>query len=109
MKVINRILLCISILVYNPLAYADEDAEKLKVYVNNLITDGYNIVNDANLPADEKVKRSSTLIRTNLHLDWMAKYTLGRHEKSLSDAKIKEFTEVYSKFIVQAYADISKN
>lgn len=109
MKVINRILLCISILVCNPLAYADEDAEKLKVYVNNLITDGYNIVNDANLPADEKVKRSSTLIRTNLHLDWMAKYTLGRHKKSLSDAKIKVFTEVYSKFIVQAYADLSKN
>ncbi|MCE2731037.1 MAG: ABC transporter substrate-binding protein [Rickettsiaceae bacterium] len=109
MKVINRILLCISILVCNPLAYADEEAEKLKVYVNNLITDGYNIVNDANLPADEKVKRSSTLIRTNLHLDWMANYTLGRHKKSLSDAKIKEFTEVYSKFIVQAYADLSKN
>src|SRR5690606_34209722 len=105
----NRILLCIYVLVFNPLAYADEEAEKLKVYVNNLITDGYNIVNDASLPADEKVKRSSTLIRANLHLDWMAKYTLGRHKKSISAEKIKEFTEVYSRFIVQAYADLSKN
>jgi phospholipid transport system substrate-binding protein len=91
------------------MAYADEETEKLKVYVNNLITDGYNIVNDANLSAADKVNRSSTLIRANLHLDWMAKYTLGRHKKSLSAEKIKEFTEVYSKFIVQAYADLSKN
>lgn len=109
MKVINRILLCIYVLVFNPLAYADEEAEKLKVYINNLITDGYNIVNDASLPADKKVKRSSTLIHANLHLDWMVKYTLGRHKKSISAAKIKEFTEVYSRFIVQAYADLLKN
>ena len=109
MKVINRILLYICILSYNPMAYADEETEKLKVYVNNLITDGYNIVNDANLSAADKVNRSSTLIRANLHLDWMAKYTLGRHKKNLSAGKIKEFTEVYSKFIVQAYADLSKN
>lgn len=109
MKVINRILLYICILSYNPMAYADEETEKLKVYVNNLITDGYNIVNDANLSAADKVNRSSTLIRANLHLDWMAKYTLGRHKKSLSAEKIKEFTEVYSKFIVKAYADLSKN
>lgn len=109
MKIINRILLYICILAYNPMAYADEETEKLKVYFNNLITDGYNIVNDANLSAADKVNRSSTLIRANLHLDWMAKYTLGRHKKSLSAKKIKEFTEVYSKFIVQAYADLSKN
>lgn len=109
MKVINRILLYICILAYNPMAYADEETEKLKVYVNKLITDGYNIVNDANLSAADKVNRSSTLIRANLHLDWMAEYTLGRHKKNLSAGKIKEFTEVYSKFIVQAYADLSKN
>lgn len=109
MKVINRILLCISILVYNPLAYADKDTEMLKVYINQLISDGYNIANDTNLTNNEQVKCSSTLISANLHLDWMAKYTLGRHQKSLSDTQRKEFIEVYSKFIVQSYADLLKN
>ena len=39
----------------------------------------------------------------------MAEYSLGRHKKTLSTQKIREFTEVYSKLIVQAYAELSKN
>ena len=60
MKIINRILLYIYILAYNPMAYADEETEKLKFMLINLIFfwDGYNIVNDANLSAADKSKSS---------------------------------------------------
>ena len=107
MKVINTILLYMFVCILP--ASAQNETEELKIYVDNLITEGYNIVNDTNLSDDEKIKRSSALIRANLHLGWMAKHSLGRHKKSLSAQKIQEFTEVYSKFVVQAYADLSKN
>ncbi len=107
MKVINALLLYM--FIYIAPVSAQNDTEQLKIYVDNLITQGYNIVNDAALSGDEKIKRSSTLIRANLHLDWMAHYSLGRHKKTISTQKIQEFTEVYSKFIVQAYAELSKN
>ena len=105
MKVINALLLYM--FIYIAPVSAQNDTEQLKIYVDNLITQGYNIVNDAALSGDEKIKRSSTLIRANLHLDWMAHYSLGRHKKTISTQKIQEFTEVYSKFIVQAYAELS--
>jgi phospholipid transport system substrate-binding protein len=107
MKIINTILL--SILVYIAPVTAQDDLENLKLYVDNLITQGYDIVNDPALTEDQKITRSSALIRPNLHLDWMAEYSLGRHKKTLSTQKIREFTEVYSKLIVQAYAELSKN
>ena len=61
------------------------------------------------MAADEKVRRSSTLIRNNLHYDWMAKYSLGRHKRSLSKQKIQEFTKVYADFVIQAYAGLARN
>ncbi|MFK7967758.1 MAG: phospholipid-binding protein MlaC [Rickettsiaceae bacterium] len=107
MKIINIILL--SIFVYIAPVNAQDDVEKLKVYVDNLITQGYDIVNDPTLTEDQKITRSSALISANLYLDWMAQYSLGRNKRSLSTQKMQEFTEVYSKFVVRAYAELSKN
>lgn len=107
MKVISAIFLCMVVCIIS--ARAEDETEKLKIYVDNLITQGYNIVNDNSLSGEDKVERSSGLIRKNLHLDWMAKYSLGRHKRTISAEKTQEFIEVYSRFIVQAYAELSKN
>lgn len=88
---------------------ADQETEKLKAYVEHLTSQSYDTFNDKNLSEQDRVKQSSQLIQENLHLDWMAKYTLGRHRRVLSQDKINEFLAVYSQFVVKAYSDLSRH
>lgn len=120
MKFIKVIFLCLVFSYHGSLVYASsnansqgvagaDDMSRLKNYVEDLIKKAYNIVNDPKLSGDAKVKRSSDLLWANLHLVQMARYTLGRYQKGLLAAKVKEFTDVYSRFIVQAYASLVRD
>ena len=106
MKTIIAVLL--SLIFLTPSVRAD-DTQELKSYVENLINEGYKIVSDENLSQPQKYKKSSILIKSNLYLDWMAKYVLGRNRRVISDDKITEFIKIYSDFVVKVYADLSRN
>jgi phospholipid transport system substrate-binding protein len=106
MKTIIAVLL--SLIFLTPSVRAD-DTQELKSYVENLINEGYKIVSDENLSQPQKYKKSSILIKSNLYLDWMAKYVLGRNRRVISDDKITEFIKIYSDFVVKVYADLSGN
>lgn len=83
--------------------------EALEDYATKLIEDGYNILQKENLSPKERKVKISRLIKNSMNLEWMASYTLGRARKRLSEAKIKEFTQVYSDFVVQVYSDLSSH
>lgn len=107
MKFINIIIFSLFFCILP--AQADDDTMQLKNYIDGLISEGYSIVNDPNLASEAKFNKSRELIRANLHLDWMAKYSLGRNKKTISPAQLQEFVEVYSQFVVNAYADLSRH
>lgn len=107
MRAIATIFL--SLIFFASPVYASSDTEELKRYVEDLIDEGYKLVHDKTLTESQRHKKSSKLIRSHLHLDWMAKYTLGRNRRIISDDKIAEFTKIYSKFVVKVYADLSNN
>ncbi len=83
------------------------ETEALKKYTEDLIDDGYNIFNNKKFSEDDRHKKFSRLIRSHLYLDWMAKYSLGRHRRTIDKEKIAEFAKIYAKFVVKAYADLS--
>jgi len=109
MKILSVILLVISVVCQTAYGASEEDTKKLKAYVEELIQEGSDLVNDKNLSEKERRVRSSAMIKSHLYLDWMAKYTLGRHRRAISEAQIKEFVKVYSLFVVKAYADLATN
>ncbi len=109
MKIVSVILLIISLVCQTAYGASEEDTKKLKAYVEELIQEGSDLVNDKSLSDKERQVKSSTMIKSHLYLDWMAKYTLGRHRRALSEAQIKEFVRVYSLFVVKAYADLTTN
>ncbi len=76
-------------------------------YVGRLIDNGYNIFHDKTISETEKTAKITKLISSHLYLDWMAKYTLGRHRRTLSKEKINEFCKVYSQFVITSYTDLS--
>jgi len=107
MRAITTIFL--SLIFFTSPVYASSDTEELKKYVENLIDEVYKLVQDKTLTQSQRQEKSSELIKSHLNLDWMAKYTLGRNRRMIPDDKIAEFTEVYSKFVVKVYADLSNN
>lgn len=107
-----RILIVFLVLLYSNLSLAsaktDETAE-LRIYVERLIQQGYDLVNDQKLTKEQQKQKSSELIKTHMHLDWMAQYTLGRHKRQLSKEQLNQFIKVYSNFVVKAYTDLTMN
>lgn len=107
-----KLLIFSFLLFLNIPAYASlsgEDVNELKLYVEGVIDKGYDLVQDENLTDEERHRKVSKMIRSHLHLDWMARYALGRNRRMLSDAKISEFARVYSNFVVKVYADLSSS
>jgi phospholipid transport system substrate-binding protein len=87
----------------------DIDNTALHHYVNDLVNDGLNILNDKNLSQELKIIKTKELIINNLDLTWMAKFTLGNYRKTLAPEQIKQFIEIYSRYVSKAYADLVKN
>lgn len=108
MRAITTIFLSL-IFFASPVYASSSDTEDLKKYVEGFIDEVYKLVHDKTLTESQRHKESSKLIKEHLNLDWMAKYTLGRNRRIISDEKIAEFTKVYSKFVVKVYADLSSN
>jgi phospholipid transport system substrate-binding protein len=109
MNIFKKILLLGIIASFNVGAYADSDMEDLQKYVQHVVDEGYSIVADKSLNLEQRKAKSALVIRDSLYLEWMAKYTLGRHRKDLAEEKLQEFIRAYSDYVVQAYADLSKN
>lgn len=89
--------------------YAINAYPEVKQYVDQLVTEASNVLNDTTLTESVKLTKSSALISANLDLDWMAKYTLGRHKKELSESQINAFTHIYSQYVTKTYSDLVKN
>jgi len=107
MKTVSVVLLFISLSCQTVYAASEDETKKLKAYVLELMREGAALVQDTALSEQEKRAKSSEIIKSHLHLDWMAKYTLGRHRRTLTEAQINEFVKVYSSFVVKAYADLA--
>ncbi len=107
-----RVLIVFLVLLYSNLSLASaktEETAELRAYVEKLIQQGYDLVNDQKLTKEQQKQKSSELIKTHMHLEWMAQYTLGRHKRQLSKEQLNQFIKVYSNFVVRAYTDLTTN
>ena len=87
--------------------YAAPETQDLKSYVENLLDQSNKMLHDTKLSAQERHKKTNSLIRSHLYLQWMAEHSLGRFKRGIPQTKIDKFVNVYSKFIVKAYSDLA--
>lgn len=99
----------IFIIFFVQVSYSIDSHNELKSYINQLIVKVSQLLNNENLSDQMKLNHCSNLILANLDLDWMAKYTLGRHKKVMTEAQIQEFKKNYSTYIIKTYLDLIKN
>lgn len=83
--------------------------ESVNTYVNQLVHDGLDILDDTTTTQEVKIAKTKKLIFANLDLQWMARFTLGGYRKTLTPEQLNKFTTVYSNYVTKAYADLVKN
>ena len=105
-KIISTFLL--SLIFANP-AFAAKADPKVEQYVDTLVEKVSTMLNDPAISEEQKVKRSRQLMAENLDLEWMAKYSLGRHRKELDMPQLKDFTKIYSSYVIKTYSDLVRN
>jgi phospholipid transport system substrate-binding protein len=102
-------LICISIICIVMSALADEQHKAVDLYIDKLVDDAQIVLHNTKLTDEERSNKSKALIAANLDLNWMAKYTLGRHKKQLTEKELQEFIQSYSQYVIKTYADLVKN
>ena len=90
-------------------SYSTEHYPELKLYIDGLVGDVSKVLNDPNVTEVAKITKSQDLLVSNLDLEWMARYTLGRYKRGLDQSQIDNFTQIYSKYITASYTDLVKN
>lgn len=109
----NLILSAVFVTACTMSVFADnaktDDQEQLKSYVEHLIQESHELLHNASLSDKEMTQQASKLLRANLHLNWMAKQSLGRNIKSISKEQLKDFTKAYSAFVIDSYSKLVKS
>ena len=82
---------------------------RISKYVDDLINKSFTVLKDTTKSMDEKIIESETLISTNMDLEWMSKFVLGKYRRALTPDEVAKFTKLYSVYVVKSYSSGVKN
>ncbi|WP_194966562.1 MlaC/ttg2D family ABC transporter substrate-binding protein [Rickettsia endosymbiont of Cardiosporidium cionae] len=85
---------------------ANANDSEITSYVENLIKRGYVLFNNKQLTDQELILAIKDLVTENLDTEWIGIYVLGAHKRELSDDKVREFLDIYKKFMVIVYTEL---
>ncbi|MGI4775875.1 MAG: MlaC/ttg2D family ABC transporter substrate-binding protein [Janthinobacterium lividum] len=104
----KKIIILLAILAI-PTTFADKSSLNIEQYVSSIVDEASTLLSNDKISEAQKISKSSDLMAQNLDLNWMARYSLGRHRKDFNSAQIDQFTKVYSIYIIKTYSDLIRN
>ena len=90
------------VLVLNTVSASVNDTD-IKNFVNNLNVEFNKISNDKSTNQKQKKQKFNSFTSTIIDTDWMSKFILGKHYKSLNDSQRKDFNVDYKKYLISNY------
>lgn len=94
--------LLIIILFINNNSFADDT--EIQNYVHTLMNKSLNVLNDQTTDLSTKTSQVKSMLASNMDTNWMARFTLGRIIKSLSDKEVTDFINTYNNYVISSYA-----
>lgn len=73
-------------------------------YANFLVKKSLSLLSNPNFDEVHKVRVAENILRDNLDVHWMAKFSLGRNRKQLSSQQVQKFTDIYAQFMIKNYS-----
>lgn len=97
-------LICVVIglgLVQSP-AHAETVADA-KTFVTQVGNEVLDVLNDSSLTVEGKRTRLEGLFERVVDIQWVGRFVLGKHWRSLNDEQQTEYVEAYRKFLIANY------
>jgi phospholipid transport system substrate-binding protein len=79
-------------------------AKGAEAFIDRLAQDGIGFLSDVSMSDDGRKGEFRKLLNKNFDLNTIARFTLGRNWKSLSDAQRKEYLSSFKRMIVEVYS-----
>jgi len=96
----NKLLLAI-IFVSGSVFAGESDIEN---YVHQLMNESINVLNDTTIDQNTKTSKVRAMLASNMDTNWMARFTLGRIIKTISDTEASKFIDTYQNYVISTYA-----
>ena len=90
------------ILFVSGTAFAAES--NIEQYVHKLMNESVDVLNNDKLDQAAKTTKVRQMLSENMDTQWMARFTLGRIIKTLSEAQASKFIAVYKDYVINTYA-----
>ena len=82
-------------------SYANEAG--VEKFADNLASNALKIVNDPSLSTVGKQQKLESLFGKSVDIQWVAKFVLGKHWRTASDAQKKAYLKNYKQFVLKNY------
>lgn len=94
--------LLLAILLFSNAAFATES--NIENYVHKLMNESISVLNDSTLNQNAKTAKVRTMLANHMDTTWMARFTLGRIIKTISETQASSFIETYQNYVISTYA-----
>lgn len=80
-------------------------SERTETFVQQMVDDGYVILNDASLSDDARFEQFRTFMLGLTDVERIARFTLGPYVNRAPEAEVNEFIDAFSNYAVTVYED----
>jgi len=94
--------LLLAIIFITSSAFAGDS--NIENYVHKLMNESIDVLNDTTIDQDAKAAKVRIMLTNNMNTYWMARFTLGRIIKTISETQASSFIETYRSYVISTYA-----
>ena len=99
LKIKNIISLIIILIFVSNYAFAQKPSDLIK----EVVDEASRILSSSD-PVEAKIINLNDLAENNVDINRIAKYTLGKHRKTISDEKINKYYKLYKKYFLKNFS-----
>ena len=92
----------LAILLFSNATFAVES--NIENYVHKLMNESISVLNDSTIDLNAKTAKVRTMLASHMDTNWMARFTLGRIIKTISEAQASSFIATYQNYVISTYA-----
>lgn len=78
-------------------------AKQAETFVSGLGSQAVNVLRDGSLNDKQKRDTLSVMFSQNVDVDWIGRFVLGRHYRTMTEPQRQRFMQVYSEFLRRTY------
>src|SRR3982750_1796589 len=79
-------------------------ADNATSYITGLAEKALSTIKDDKLAKEKKTVQLEDLFATNVDMEWVGRFVMGRFWRQATDAQKKEYLTAYQSFLVSSYA-----